>query len=400
MALRDVSLTIAKGELVYLAGPSGAGKSTLLKMIAAIERPTCGKVIVNGQDIGRIKPAGVPFLRRNMGLIFQQQRLLNDRTILANVDAAAAGDRRAHGRSRAARPRRARQGRPARPRPARMPLELSGGEQQRVAIARAIVNRPQIILADEPTANLDRASANKVLDALRAFHCGGRHLPDLDPRRTGARRAPRASSTWNMASWSEVQHEPVVPPTPLRPRAPRCRPAQVAGQLPVQRARRRHRADAAVRRPDPARQCTARCRSSCRSTRKSACSCTPNASRASTAHGPGRSIRADRCPGHKARIAFVPREQALDILKARAAWRDVLDTLGDNPAARQLRDEAGRLHQRRRRRAGRRHRRAAARPARRRNGAGRLGLGQAPGRPARASCAWPCCCWPSPWAWS
>ena len=75
-ALRDVSLTVDKGELVFLAGPSGAGKSTLLKMIAAMERPSSGKVIVNGQDIGKLKPAGVPFLRRNLGLIFQEQRLL------------------------------------------------------------------------------------------------------------------------------------------------------------------------------------------------------------------------------------------------------------------------------------------------------------------------------------
>ncbi len=171
-ALHDVSLDIAKGELVYLAGPSGAGKSTLMKMVAAVERPSSGKVIVNGQDIGRIKPAGIPFLRRNIGIIFQQQRLLNDRNILANtmlpllVTGARTAD--AAQRARAALDRvglldRARA----------MPLELSGGEQQRVAVARAIVNRPQIILADEPTANLDRVAADKVLDALRAFHAAG-----------------------------------------------------------------------------------------------------------------------------------------------------------------------------------------------------------------------------------
>ena len=171
-ALHDVSLDIAKGELVYLAGPSGAGKSTLMKMVAAVERPSSGKVIVNGQDIGRIKPAGIPFLRRNIGIVFQQQRLLNDRNILANtmlpllVTGARTAD--AAQRARAALDRvglldRARA----------MPLELSGGEQQRVAVARAIVNRPQIILADEPTANLDRVAADKVLDALRAFHAAG-----------------------------------------------------------------------------------------------------------------------------------------------------------------------------------------------------------------------------------
>ncbi len=171
-ALRDVTLNIEKGELVYLAGPSGAGKSTLLKMIAAVERPSAGRVIVNGHDISKIKRAAIPFLRRNLGLIFQQQRLLNDRDILANVMLSllvtGAAPAQAEQRARAALDKvglldRARA----------YPLELSGGEQQRVAVARAIVNRPQIILADEPTANLDRAAADKVIDALRAFNSVG-----------------------------------------------------------------------------------------------------------------------------------------------------------------------------------------------------------------------------------
>jgi cell division transport system ATP-binding protein len=171
-ALQNVSLNVDKGELVYLAGPSGAGKSTLLKMIAAIERPSSGRVIVNGQDIGKLKRSSVPFLRRNLGLIFQQQRLLNDRSILANTMlpllVSGASNAQAEQRARAALDKvglldRAKS----------LPLELSGGEQQRVAIARAIVNRPQIILADEPTANLDRAAADKVLDALHAFHSVG-----------------------------------------------------------------------------------------------------------------------------------------------------------------------------------------------------------------------------------
>lgn len=171
-ALRDVSLNIAKGELVYLAGPSGAGKSTLMKMVAAVERPSSGKVLVNGQDIGRINKAGIPFLRRNLGLIFQQQRLLNDRHILANVMlpllVTGAPKAQAEQRARAALDKVG-----LADRAKAMPLELSGGEQQRVAVARAIVNRPQIILADEPTANLDRVAADKVLDALRAFHAAG-----------------------------------------------------------------------------------------------------------------------------------------------------------------------------------------------------------------------------------
>jgi cell division transport system ATP-binding protein len=171
-ALRDVSLDIAKGELVYLAGPSGAGKSTLLKMIAAVERPTSGRVVVNGHDIGKLKKAGVPFLRRNLGLIFQHQRLLNDRSILANtmLPLIVTGAPRAQAEQRA---RAALDKVGLLERANAHPLELSGGEQQRVAIARAIVNRPQIILADEPTANLDRAAAGKVIDALKAFNSVG-----------------------------------------------------------------------------------------------------------------------------------------------------------------------------------------------------------------------------------
>jgi cell division transport system ATP-binding protein len=171
-ALREVSLNIDKGELVYLAGPSGAGKSTLLKMIAAIERPSSGRVMVNGQDIGKIRRAGVPFLRRNMGLILQQQRLLNDRSILANVMLSllvtGASKSQAEQRARAALDKVG-----LLDRANAHPMELSGGEQQRVAVARAIVNRPQIILADEPTANLDRAAADRVIDALRAFNSVG-----------------------------------------------------------------------------------------------------------------------------------------------------------------------------------------------------------------------------------
>jgi cell division transport system ATP-binding protein len=172
LALADVSLNIAKGELVYLAGPSGAGKSTLMKMVAAIERPSSGRVIVNGQDVGRIRRAGIPFLRRNLGLIFQNQRLLNDRHLLANVMlpliVTGATRTQAEQRARAALDKVG-----LLDRAFALPLELSGGEQQRVAIARAIVNRPQIILADEPTANLDRAAADKVIGALHAFHSVG-----------------------------------------------------------------------------------------------------------------------------------------------------------------------------------------------------------------------------------
>jgi cell division transport system ATP-binding protein len=171
-ALEDITLSIGKGELVFLSGPSGAGKSTLLKMIAAIERPTSGSISVNGQDIGRIKSSGVPYLRRNLGLIFQQQALLNDRSVLANVmlPLLVTGTPSADAEKRA---RAALDKVGLIDKASSDPLSLSGGEQQRVAIARAIVNRPQVILADEPTANLDRTSATKVMDALKDFHSVG-----------------------------------------------------------------------------------------------------------------------------------------------------------------------------------------------------------------------------------
>ncbi|HEV2609913.1 MAG TPA: ATP-binding cassette domain-containing protein [Noviherbaspirillum sp.] len=172
MALSNITLSIPVGELVFLSGPSGAGKSTLLKMIPAIERPTSGTVIVYGQDVGALKPAGLPYLRRKIGLIFQQQRLLFDRSVLSNVmlPLLVTGSTKSEAERRA-RAALDKVGLPEKA--ASNPQSLSGGEQQRVAIARAIVNRPQIILADEPTANLDRASADLVLDALKAFHGAG-----------------------------------------------------------------------------------------------------------------------------------------------------------------------------------------------------------------------------------
>ncbi|MDO8654671.1 MAG: ATP-binding cassette domain-containing protein [Undibacterium sp.] len=171
-ALRDISLTIADGELIFLAGPSGAGKSTLLKMIAGVERPSSGTVMVNGQDIGKLKAGSLPYLRRKLGLILQGQGLLLDRSVLANVMlpmiVVGASVSEAETRARAALEKV-----DLSDKTGAFPLTLSGGEQQRVAIARAIVNRPQIILADEPTAFLDRENANKVLCALKAFQSAG-----------------------------------------------------------------------------------------------------------------------------------------------------------------------------------------------------------------------------------
>ena len=168
-ALKDVSFEIASGEMVFITGHSGAGKSTLFRLLSAIERPTSGSIVVNGQNIAAMRRSAIPYLRRNLGLIFQDQKLLFDRSVLDNVllplSIVGSPTREAHRRARAALDKvglldreRAR------------PIALSGGEQQRLAIARAVVNRPSILLADEPTANLDADSASNILDIFRSFH--------------------------------------------------------------------------------------------------------------------------------------------------------------------------------------------------------------------------------------
>jgi len=167
-ALSDVSFTIESGELVFLTGRSGAGKSTLFKLIPVIERATSGSVIVNGQNVSAIKPAAVPFLRRNLGLVFQDQKLLYDRSVFDNVllplSFSGFTPKEAARRARAALDK---VGLSAREK--LNPIRLSGGEQQRVAIARAVANRPSVLIADEPTANLDADSAGAILKIFLSF---------------------------------------------------------------------------------------------------------------------------------------------------------------------------------------------------------------------------------------
>jgi len=168
-ALREVSFTLAAGEFAFVTGPSGAGKSTLLKLIPAIERPTAGSVVVNGQNVGALKRGAIPYLRRNLGLVFQDHKLLYDRSVFDNVmlplSFGTLAPRDAARRVRAALDK---VGLLARERA--NPIQLSGGEQQRLAIARAVVNRPAVLVADEPTANLDAESAARVVDILISFN--------------------------------------------------------------------------------------------------------------------------------------------------------------------------------------------------------------------------------------
>ena len=168
-ALAGVTLDVEPGEMVFLTGHSGAGKSTLLKLIPAIERPTHGVVLVNGQNVGRMRAAAIPYLRRNLGVVFQDQKLLHDRNAFENVmlPLAAAGlaPRDAAKRVRAALDKVG-----LLERERSRPVALSGGEQQRLCIARAIVNRPSILLADEPTANIDADLAAEIMEMVRDFN--------------------------------------------------------------------------------------------------------------------------------------------------------------------------------------------------------------------------------------
>jgi cell division transport system ATP-binding protein len=172
-ALSDATFTLGRSEFVLLSGPSGAGKSTVLRLICGLEAPSSGRVTVAGEDIARMRRKALPFLRRSLGVVLQNLLLLNDRSVLDNValPALAAGLSRAAARERA----QAALSRVALdPALARVPPNaLSGGEQQRVALARAIVNRPALVLADEPTAHVDEQGASELLQLLEQFAIAG-----------------------------------------------------------------------------------------------------------------------------------------------------------------------------------------------------------------------------------
>lgn len=171
-ALNDISLNIEAGEFVFITGPSGSGKSTLIKLILHEFDPTQGKIIVNGKNLQGVKRRMVPLYRRNIGCVFQDFRLLPDRNVYENVAFAMkvteASTREIKKRvplvlsmvGLAAKYRS-------------LPKHLSGGEQQRVAIARALVNNPKIILADEPTGNLDNNNAWEIMDLLKQINDNG-----------------------------------------------------------------------------------------------------------------------------------------------------------------------------------------------------------------------------------
>ena len=167
-----IDLEIEKGEFVFLTGPSGAGKSTMLRILFCAERPTSGEIWVDGVILSSLSNAQVPYLRRKIGVIFQDFKLLSNRTIFDNValslEVVGLGKKQAEQRVM-----QVLEGVGLAGKTSHYPLQLSGGEQQRVAIARAIVNRPSIILADEPTGNLDLQRTEEVMMLMEELNARG-----------------------------------------------------------------------------------------------------------------------------------------------------------------------------------------------------------------------------------
>jgi cell division transport system ATP-binding protein len=168
-ALSGVDLNLDKGEMAFLTGPSGAGKSTLLRLIALIERPTRGTVLINNQNTSRVARRGIPRFRQRLGVVFQDHKLLYDRTVFDNVALplviAGVGRREIERRVRAALDQVGLLGRER-----HAPVTLSSGEQQRVGIARAVVHRPDLVIADEPTGNLDPQLSLEIMQLFERFN--------------------------------------------------------------------------------------------------------------------------------------------------------------------------------------------------------------------------------------
>ena len=171
-ALKNVSFAIAKGEMIFIAGHSGAGKSTVLKLISGITRPSGGRVLMNKQDIGRLSDNQLCYLRQHIGIVFQDHKILFDRNVLENVllplRIIGYDSKTADKRARIAIEKVGLGGRETAD-----PRGLSGGEQQRLCIARAVVHQPSLLIADEPSANLDRAYALDIMELFKTFHEAG-----------------------------------------------------------------------------------------------------------------------------------------------------------------------------------------------------------------------------------
>ncbi|MBI9090281.1 MAG: cell division ATP-binding protein FtsE [Desulfobacterium sp.] len=171
-ALKNITMDVDAGEFIFVTGSSGAGKSTLMKMIYLADRASQGQIIVDGMNLDRISHDRIPFLRRSIGVIFQDFKLIPNRTVFSNVALVleAAGEKPARIKKRVM---QVLETTGMADKVNAFPLSLSGGEQQRVAVARAVVGNPKIILADEPTGSLDSEAAQAVLDFLMQYHDKG-----------------------------------------------------------------------------------------------------------------------------------------------------------------------------------------------------------------------------------
>jgi cell division transport system ATP-binding protein len=170
--IKNLSFTIGKGELTYITGPSGAGKSTLLKLIYCSERPDSGQIVVGDWTVSKLKQKAIPFLRRNIGIVFQDFKLLTNRTVFDNVALAL--------KINGMRPSEVKERVNAILREVKLthksnifPLQLSGGEQQRVVVARAMVTKPAVLLADEPTGNLDVDNTDVIMNMFNDINSQG-----------------------------------------------------------------------------------------------------------------------------------------------------------------------------------------------------------------------------------
>jgi cell division transport system ATP-binding protein len=171
-ALRDVTFSVDKGEFVFVTGPSGAGKTTLLKILFCAEHADEGQIVIQGMNVFRLNPSSIPYLRRNMGFVFQDYKLLSHKTVFENIALALKVVGTPYGEIE----RRAYEVLKKVSMEAKLhltPPKLSGGEQQRVAVARALVNEPQVLLADEPTGNLDPQSGQEVFRLFRDINMKG-----------------------------------------------------------------------------------------------------------------------------------------------------------------------------------------------------------------------------------
>ena len=229
-ALREVSFTVEKGEFVFVTGPSGAGKSTLLKILFCAEHADEGRIVMQGINTFRLKASTIPYLRRNIGFVFQDYKLLPHRTISENIAlalkvvGAPAGEieQRVYQVLKKVGMENKRH---------LTPPKLSGGEQQKVAVARALVNEPQVLLADEPTGNLDPQSAQEVFRLFKDINMKGTTVlvatHDWETVRKMQRRIITMQAGMVIDNGSQSPHAPTL--TPLNPEA------GIAGTKPVER---------------------------------------------------------------------------------------------------------------------------------------------------------------------